>query len=244
MKLVLFSSLFFAIFSLENQPEWFEDSMHYWPFDHIFGKLIRDHKGSNHGKLSGNFHLIPGIVGSALALDGISSFVELGYLQHSCLRDPDSCTTGLTLMFWIKIPVFEGNKIILQLGKHRFSRGFTIWTRHRGKKMVGLSINTRKKSHVTKLEWNPRYWTHLTIVWNKPKSKLQVYFNCTLMPEEKVRVTSKNVGYAQTPRPLVLGANSEKKKSTPVMVDEFAIWNDTLTKEKICSIVKIKSGKR
>lgn len=240
MKIVLFLSFFFAIFSLEDQPEWFADSMHYWPFDNIVGRIIRDHKGSNDGKLSGSFQLTPGIVGSAISLNGESSFVELGYLQHPCLRDPESCTTGLTLMFWIKMPVFKGNKIILQQGKHRFSRGFTIWTRSKNKKMVGMSVNTRRKTHETTLEWDPRYWTHFTIVWNKRKGDLKVYFNCTLM-SKKVNVKRTNRGHTQTP--LVLGANREKKKNTPVMVDEFAIWNDTLTQEKICNIVKIKSGK-
>ena len=240
MKLVLFLSLFLSIFSSENQPEWFATSMHYWPFDNIVGKIIRDHKGSNHGRLSGNFRLIPGIVGSALSLTGSKSFLEMGQLNHSCLHDPETCTTGLTIMFWLKMPVFKGNKIILQLGKHRFSRGFTVWTRSRNKKMVGMSVNTRRKSHETTLEWDPSYWTHLTIVWKKSKAELQVYFNCTLQ-SKKVKVAERTRGYSQSP--LVVGANSAKQKNTPVMVDEFAIWNDTLTKSKICSIFKIKSGK-
>lgn len=235
------STALFSLFSF-NTTEWYQDSSNYWPFENVVRRSVKDYRRGNDGKISGDFQTIPGIVGSALALSGKQAWVDFGKLQSSCLSDPGSCSSGFTVAFWLRLPSFQANKIILQQGRHRHSRGFTVWTRGGEQNKVGVSVNTRAKKYGWEERWNADHWTHIAFTWDAKKSTLQIYFNCTLIKTES------GGGIAQRDDsdkilPLVLGASHGRAKFAHLEVDELAIWNKTLSRQTLCKIYHIRSGK-
>lgn len=240
MKIVSSLKLLFSLFTLKA-TEWYRNTVNYWPFEDVSNRTATDFTGSNDGRIGGSFSTISGIVGSALELSGNNSWVDFGVLPSSCLNRPETCRSGFTISFWLKIPDFKGNKVLLQLGQHRFSRGFTLWTRRSQKKNVGFSINTKNRKYYWMQEWKSDDWNHIALKWDNNTSSLRIYFNCTV-----VKVVNKS--QKATPLEddkasrLILGASHAKKKNMKLMVDEFAIWNRTLPDDILCKVFRIRSG--
>lgn len=241
MKIVSSLKLLFSLFSLKA-TEWYRNSVNYWPFEDVSNGTAIDYTGSNHGRIGGRFHSVSGLVGSALELTGNKSWVDFGVLPSSCLNRPESCRSGFTIAFWLKIPDFKGNKIVLQLGQHRFSRGFTLWTRRGQKKNVGFSVNTLHRKYNWMQEWNNRDWNHVALKWDNNTGSLRIYLNCTIVKVVNKSAKAEPLEDDKASR-LILGASHAKKKNMKLMVDEFAIWNSTLSDDTLCKVFRIRSGR-
>ena len=67
--------------------------------DAVNGNLL---VGSMDGTLLGNARVVPGMYGNALYIDGQSgSRVDYGAPKNGCFFDPDHCTQGITISFWL-----------------------------------------------------------------------------------------------------------------------------------------------
>lgn len=241
MKILSSLKLLLSLFSLKA-TEWYRNTVNYWPFEDVSNRTVADFSGANDGRIRGGFHTVDGIVGSALALSGEKSWVDFGVLPSSCLNRPSKCHSGFTIAFWLKIPDFEGNKIILQLGEHRYSRGFTVWTRKSMKKNIGFSVNTRLRKYMWLQEWNSGDWNHIALKWDNKTAILKIYVNCTIVQTVNESEKAALVEDHKASR-LILGASHAMKKNTKLMVDEFAIWDRSLPDDMLCKMFNIRSGR-
>lgn len=243
MKILSSLKLLFSLFSLKAS-QWYKATVNYWPFEDVSNNSTLDYTGSNDGQISGRFHTISGIVGSALALSGENSWVDFGVLPSSCLNEPSTCTSGFTIAFWLKIPEFQSNKIILQLGEHRYSRGFTLWTRKsttNHKKSIGFSVNTRLRKYMWLQEWNSTDWNHIALKWDNRTRGLSIYVNCSLAQfiNQSGAVEPKKDDKASR---LILGASHAMKKNIKLLVDEFAIWDRPISDRTLCMLSRVYTG--
>lgn len=243
MRWKLFVSVFCTVLSLPT-PEWYCGSVSYWPFESLSDRVIRDWTGNNNGKINGTFRLVNGIVGSAIELTGKYSWIDFGLLPGTCLNQPESCSEGFTISFWLKLPTFVGNKIIVQLGQHRHSKGFTVWTRRKKEKKINFSVNGKNRRFESTLTWPTLDWTHVSLVWRKQEQILGIYFNCSEVHRVNQSSPPKDSKSAVTldKVSLMVGASHGHNKNAHMLMDEFAIWNRTLTKEELCAVVNNKTG--
>ena len=58
---------------------------------------------SRPGQVTGGAEIVPGILSSALYLDGVDGMVHFGTDPVSCMHDPAKCADGMTIAFWLKI---------------------------------------------------------------------------------------------------------------------------------------------
>ena len=240
MKNLSSLKLLLSLFSLKA-TEWYRTTVNYWPFEDISNQSAIDYTGFNHGRIIGRFTSVSGIVGSALALSGDKSWVDFGVLRSSCLNNPSTCQSGFTIAFWLKIPSFQGNKIILQLGEHRFSRGFTVWTRQSMRKDIGFSVNTRRRKFISMQQWSSTDWNHIALKWDNRTSSLKIYVNCSLAQVVNNSEPAVAIQDNRASR-LILGASHATKKNMKLMVDEFAIWDRPLSDDILCSVFRVHSG--
>lgn len=241
MKILSSLKLLLSLFSLKA-TEWYRTTVNYWPFEDISNQTAIDYTGSNHGRITGSFSSVSGIVGSALALSGNKSWVDFGVLRSSCLNKPSTCQSGFTIAFWLKFPDFKGNKIILQLGEHRYSRGFTVFTRKIIRKNIGFSVNTRLRKFKYMQEWNNSDWNHIALKWDNRTSSLKIYVNCSLAQVVNNSEPAEPVQDDRASR-LILGASHATKKNIKLMVDEFAIWDRPLSDNILCKVFRVHSGR-
>lgn len=91
------------------------------------------------------------------------------------------------------------------------------------------------------LEWKNDNWNHIALKWDNRAGSLRIYFNCTLA---KVVNKSKKATPLEDNKPsrLTLGASHAKKNHMKLMVDEFAIWNHTVSDDLLCKVFRIRSG--
>jgi hypothetical protein len=204
--------------------------------------VIRDWTGNNDGRINGSVRSVHGIVGSAIELTGNYSWIDFGILPGTCLNDPVACEEGFTLAFWLKLPTFIGNRIIVQLGRNRHSRGFSVWTRRKKEKKINFSVRSKDRLYHSMLTWPTIYWTHISLVWRKNESDLGIYFNCTLY--DKVITGKPKDAMKLSKVTLMVGASHGHNKNAHMLMDEFAIWNRTLSEKEICRVVDIKTGER
>ena len=240
MKILSSLNFLFSLISLKA-TELYKNTVHYWPFEEVSNRSVIDYTGYNDGRLRGSFNIITGIVGAALEISGNSSWVDFGVLPSLCINHPETCRSGFTIALWLKIQGFQNNRIILQLGQHRFSRGLTIWTQRSLRKNIGFSTNTLNRKYYWMLEWKNDNWNHIALKWDNRAGSLRIYFNCTLA---KVVNKSKKATPLKDNKPsrLTLGASHAKKNHMKLMVDEFAIWNHTVSDDLLCKVFRIHSG--
>lgn len=243
MRWNLFLGVFYTVLSFPI-TEWYNQTYSYWPFEleSAFWKnhIVRDWTGRNNGKIHGAVRHIPGVVGTAIHLYGNTSSIDFGLLPGTCFNDPMSCTTGFAITFWLKIPNFKGNKIIIQMAKNRNSRGVTVWTRRHGARKLNFSVNGKNKKYRLEASWGTEDWTHIAIVWFRDPDALKVYFNCTLYDTVKNSQPTKKSSIETVK--MMFGASQGNKKHSRVQLDELAIWNRTIEREEICGIVRVKTG--
>lgn len=240
MKILSSLKLLLSLFSLKA-TEWYRNSVHYWPFEEVSNGTTKDYVGSNDGRINGGFNTVSGLVGSALELRGNETYVDFGVSPSSCLNRPVTCRSGFTITFWMKIPNFQGNKIVLQLGQHRFSRGFTLWTRRGLKKNVGFSVNTLHRKYDWVQDWYNDHWNHVALKWDNNTGILSIYLNCTIVKVINESEKATPINDDKTSR-LILGASHAKRKNMRLMIDEFAIWNRTVSDDTLCKVFQIRSG--
>lgn len=240
MRWKLLVSVFCTVLSLPT-TEWYSNSVSYWPFESFSDRVIRDWTGNNNGKINGTVRSVNGIVGSAIELSGKYSWIDFGLLPATCLNEPEACSEGFTIAFWLKLPTFVGNRIIIQLGQNRHSRGFSVWTRRKKEKKINFSVNSKHKSFHSMLTWSTVDWTHVSLTWQKTEQHLGIYFNCSLVDSvKKPGPPGKSAKLDKVT--LMVGASHGHNKNAHMLMDEFAIWNRTLTADELCRVVDIKTG--
>ena len=198
--------------------------------------------GSVSGTTTGNPVLVPGKVGSALYLNGVSQFVNLGIHSSQCFHNPNLCTNGVTASIWVmalqsqhpdEIIVFENGGIITD------SVGFIL--RHSADYNIEAlvqdnngfyKITTRAGSLVQDR------WTHITFSWY-PGSNVRLYINGCDVDEDdskgyaaKFERMSPFTGF----RPFYFGRFDWGYQYAHVKIDQLQFWYEVLPRASIWKV--------
>ena len=156
------------------------------------------------------------------------------YLETSTINEEFK-----TVSFWFKpdstINYSTTGKCLCGFGGNNFNlfigAGFGVLTNE----IITLQDGSNYHYYAsTSLEFSNTSWTHLAVVWNASSSKYQFYVNGVLKD-----TTSHGSGVGlQSNNPIIVGARSSKAEFFDGEIDEFSIWNESLSSDdisKICS---------
>ena len=197
----------------------------------LLGKTL---VGSHPSQVSGGAKIVPGILGSALYLDGIDGMVDIG---NDCLMEPEMCPEGLTIAFWLKIHKYPtGDQIgiimnsLVNVGETGIQyRLYSEYLRFR------LNINGLKWGYFIPLlplfKWHFITTTFLVDTFN-------MYINgCDVSTYTPVEPTS-NLGSPLPNRNLYIGGASGYARFvySEMTIDQLMVWYEYLSSEDIWQI--------
>lgn len=165
----------------------------HWPLDESAGLIAGDIVGGNDGTLASEPVWSPGIVGGALAFDGIDDSVELGNLDVTG-------ADGITLALWMRPDALNGDERVLSKAEgtqeqdHYWMISLNSGTqlRFRLKTSTGTSTLVTSQSVLTVGEWY-----HVTCTYDNVG--MRIYGNGELLasqPKTGVVATNPTVGAA------------------------------------------------
>lgn len=239
---------FFIVVTYSENLRPYNTSLYYWSFEDVNNNTSSDLSGKKDAHINGKFRLCRGIFGNAIQLISNNSYINFGILDGFCMSSPELCAEGFAVLFWLKLDMFAPNRVVLQHSLHRHSEGLTMWTCDKyGNASLCMSLNTKSRSYTTDVRLSLNEWSHLGLVWVKAKESLFVYMNCSLEAhvgknESRFNVTSIDPSTTRN-LSLILGATRNKKKNSQVIIDEFALWNTTLSREDVCNTFNVQSGR-
>ena len=191
-------------------------------------------QGSIPGTLVGRrAELTTGVVGNGLKCDGWDpKCVDYGYHFDECYHNPDLCTEGVTMAFWIQKDAYVGE--VFTTGRRRDNVGHHISVEYFGQLFFATFHNTSYDYYIEPYGWGGRaQWKHLAFTWYYGEG-IVVYFNgCDADPD-------KSRGFANTkPRKITNSAIQPILVSQggygngDLVLDEFIIWHEKLSPEQI-----------
>ena len=191
-------------------------------------------QGSIPGTLVGWYaELTKGVVGNALKCDGFD-YPCMNYGEHfdKCYHNPDMCTEGITMSFWVSQINYRGE--IYRAGAVP-NGGVGYLIDFPNPTFIGFHTfhNTSHDSYTMDGWEGDGQWRYLLITWYLGEG-ITVYINgCDADPE-------KNKGYAKTEsrrgpntikEPILIG--QAIAMNAYLMLDEFLIWHKRLSPEQI-----------
>jgi hypothetical protein len=202
----------------------------YWTFDETSGDAL-DSSGNNiNGKLLNGATRGPGKVGSALVLDGIDDYVNMG--NPSALQ----VTGSLTISAWINSSAFPGDDAVIVSKRDSGSTGYQLDTTiDQGPRTIGFKLTNSSGGKMyrygaTQLQANT--WYYVTGVYDASAQTLSVYLNGqpdngptvgTVTASQNNSTQNVNVGR----RPGLSGFAFKGK------IDELRIYNRALSAAEI-----------
>ena len=201
-----------------------------FPMEDIQGNTL---VGSHPALVSGGAKIVPGILGSALYLDGINGVVDFGNDPMDCLTEPEMCPDGLTIAFWLKIHKYPtGDQIAIILNSLLFVgetgiqyRIYPEYLRFR------LNINGRKWGYNVPLpplfKWQFITTTFLTDTFD-------MYINgCSVSlynPAEPTLNPGSGTNYK-----LYLGGGTGNPRFvySEITIDQLMVWHEYLSTETV-----------
>ncbi len=199
----------------------------YWNFDENSGNIAYDELNTNNGTLINNPTWSTGVIGSAINLDGINDYIDIGAATSLVGM------SALTLEFWINPTIDQSNKGILGWsGDYNDAWGIFIYPDN-------LLFRIKTTSGVVTLQpnsgdviLNTGEWTHIALVYDG--SKMYLYRNGVLKGPTPTQTGT-----------IIRGAGSTATIGTfyvPTnfcfngLIDEFAVYNRALSTIEILSI--------
>ena len=167
--------------------------------------------------------LEPGVVGKALHVGDINSYVNLGPIRNNCFGSPALCPKGYTLALWLKRKQSGSNPnyYISNGGQTSASYGINIY----GFNAVTIGIWLKTTTKLWKLFLNvpEDIWYHVLFTWSESNG-LFGYINGTLqgmvtVPVPKLRPTT-------TFNDFVFGiSNRFCDRGGVCFIDEMLFWD-------------------
>jgi len=207
---------------------------------------IVDYSGAgNDGSASGVVYGVDGRLGTALDFDGVDDYVSMGV--NSLVPDLEGCS-GITLSSWINPDSLVdagsndrnniGDILINTSGNNNFSAiyltlryGGNIWCGGRSDPGDGFqSVETADTVVVGE-------WQHVVGVLDFANDKIYVYYNGDLVGEADVSFASDVLVVGTPTAHDVIGAiPSLNDHFFDGVIDEFAVWNRSLSEEEIIDV--------
>lgn len=224
----------------------YKNAVHYWSFDDPHNivdlktgaRAVMAKKPTTH--LTGPANL------ALLTLPGGGSRLQFGAIQYLCLKDPSSCPSGITITLWVKpgdiksreayFTTTTGSRLGLSLVSYADNPGLVFFVRG-GKHKCSFLHNVY-----------PRHWTWLfvSVAWKvQVDGTGKLYFD--LINDTGVKRNQKTC-------PEIIHSPSESlnmmetklslyKSGKTFAIDELAVWNETLTEERIMEIYNLVASK-
>jgi hypothetical protein len=186
----------------------------WWTGETLAGLWVRDRAGNGlHAQVVGNVKVVEGKIGKGLALNG-------GYLEvpaHPAL----DCTTGLTMMAWVK-PAEAQSARIIDKGRAGFNDAYMIDTHPAGNIRVITSRGGFNKALLLPMN----AWSHLAVTYDN--AHLTLYLN-----GEKLDQAASTGPLSITDLPLHIGADSGGGSQFRGVLDGVMLWKRALAPEEI-----------
>ncbi|XP_028409645.1 uncharacterized protein LOC114532360 [Dendronephthya gigantea] len=217
----------------------YKDALHYWSFDDPDN--VVDHKTGARSNMTQKptTHLTGPVNLALLTLPEDHSGLQLGSIHYSCLKDPSFCPTGFSISLWVK-PGDIRNR------EHYFT---TNLGDRSGVSLVsyadnpGLNAHVRGEKHKCNLIYDvyPRHWTWLfiSITWKTQADgtgKLLFYIIEDTGMTRKEKICPEIVHSLSASQNIIETELFQYNSGRTFAIDELAVWNKTLTEEKIMEI--------
>jgi len=227
--------LVFFILSVATADEWGIAS---WKFDQVNQGKVVETVGGGSDKVVGNFKLVKGVSGSALKLDGLTS-----YIVRESAKAP-KMSRAFSIQAWVALGAYPLNWCPIAGQHDRQKSGYFFGISDKGH--VGLEIfdGDATKKIATEAQLGLRKWHHIAGVF-EPNKGLAIYID----GEEAAQLNGA-VKFTQADQPLFIGKFAEKVKPTggvrgdPHMatdifydgiIDELGIINKALSANEIAA---------
>ena len=212
-----------------------------FPMDVLTGNTLH---GFVSGTTTGNPVLVPGKVGSALYLNGVSQFVNMGTHSGECFHNPNLCTNGVTVSVWLMAlqPQHSDETIVFDNGGMTTdSVGFT-WRRTQDNDMEILiqDNNGFSKIRTPAWSWVQDRWAHITFSWY-PGSNITLYINGCDVDEGGAKGYAAQFGrlFPFTRfRPFYFGKFAWGFRYAHIKVDQLQFWYEVLPRASVWKLYR------
>jgi hypothetical protein len=186
-----------------------------WSGAGLNGLWVRDAGGRGlHAQVMGAIKTAPGKIGTGLQFAG-------GYLDIPD-APPLNCTTGLTMMAWIKPDVRSGARLI-DKGLAGHDSAYMVDMHPFG----NLRVITGRGGLYDPVELPVNAWSHVAVTYGN--GALRLYLNGQLLREH----TGMTLPLDTTTLPLHIGADSGGGSVFSGIMDAVSVWNRPLSVEEI-----------
>ncbi|XP_068752195.1 uncharacterized protein [Montipora capricornis] len=218
---------------IAGDDPWYKQASYYWPFNSLRDPGIVDQRGTSS---------VPGHSKNGLKLDEFfGSWADLGNFSYHCISNPDSCDTGFTVTFWLRLDdVKKDQRVVLQIASALQAVGTTIQIRGH---VLHFYVNSPAIRRHVAVNWPNLKWSFVALIWRKNKNKIEVLLNATTVSYES-NSTSQDYELASVPpsHTLIIGAHNARLQSTRMIIDELALWNGDLQKDDINYLMESKAA--
>ena len=193
----------------------------------------------------GQMSLVPGVRLNAALFDGSSSGLVTDK-RDSCFTNPELCTDGMTLSFWLKfisIPSNTDHYVLSNGGQTRHSYGYAVLV-----KTMKILIFVKTRVH----EWaftssdtvQLHVWDFLTITWHMD-SGLQVFKNGSQLAGSVTETNREITSTAYNDYRIGLPNNSENSaRFGHFIIDEFMFCASRVPPDDANDIFESEIGKK
>lgn len=182
--------IFYFLYNLLEPPNWFIYFNLSWPLNSVSHNSIQ---GSTTGTTGGNITIVSGPGIPALKLNGINTDIKLGDVQKTCIADPNLCTEGMSIIFWLKLDSLADSYsrqtregFILSSGAEL--PGYKGVSVHLSDSKIYVTLSTKLKVFNCNASYVKDEWTLVTISWSNA-SGLILYYNSSLVASSVHGVT-------------------------------------------------------
>jgi hypothetical protein len=221
----------------------YQDALHYWSFDDrenitdlktgVGATIIRAPVSHERGPVNLAF----------LTKPAENSGLRLGEIKYPCLRDPSVCPEGLTITAWIKggdprnrelyFRTNSGERLGVALASYRDKS--TLWYGVQG-----------TKHRCSLYHFFPSYgtWMFVSVIWTiQPDSsgKLVFYLIDAMGIKRQEKICPEDVSSFEPS--LDTMDTVVQKTFSGFSIDELAVWNATLTEDRIIEMYNLVTSK-
>lgn len=207
-----------------------------WLFDEGNGQIAKDlSEESNDGALMKGPKWVPGKFGKALEFDGEDDYVEIS------LPDVfnDIPNNDFTISFWISVQDISGSDTVwTRIIEARYDNSnYVQFDIQMNAGELGINVVDAgiEKTFIVDSPISADTWYHVTGVWDADEDSVKLYLNGVL--QSTTGATPASPGNQKI---LNLGRRSDGSDLSHFdgTIDEFAVFNITLTEEEIKSLME------
>ena len=203
-----------------------------WPMNETVGVIVADVYNGNDGLASGGATIVPGLLGNARSFDGVSGIVNIsGTAQLDFIG---AANQNFTISYWVKrqpattsetafskYDSSGASKYVMMWDYAGGTADYTIWT--------GAAWYT---AHLAAIPYANNEWHHIVFERNTALQELRLYIDGIFASN----VAIANTEDASTLVPFTIGADTGGNWPYNGTIDEFVIWNNTLTDSEIARL--------